>query len=400
VLVIKLALRNLFRNGRRTILSLSLVALGTAALFLVRGYGVDIATFTKEIAIRNVWHLQIATETYWEGERDGYDYLISPEVLAQVREILAEEPQVVSYTTSLRIEGLIGTEEKGTTIFIAFGVEPVNPIPVPEIKEGRGLEPDDLEAMLIERELAEQLELEVDDTLVVKARTIDGLYHTGNVKIAGIYHVEGLRGPVITPISFNQMMRGTDRISTIAVKLADDGATQEVALRLQTALEDNALPGLKVKTWEELADFHHQLVLFLNLIFGFIGLVIFLLVFFSVLEGLTMAFFERIREVGTIRAIGTRRHQVFGMFLSEGVLLGLFSGLLGVALGWGIGSLINAAGVTYTGPMGRPMPLRIALGLDVALAPFLVALVATVISAIYPAYRAAKLEIAGALRFV
>ncbi|MCL0070922.1 FtsX-like permease family protein [Dehalococcoidia bacterium] len=398
--MIKLALRNLLRNRRRTILSLLLIAFGIAALFLVRGYGVDIATFTKEIAIRNVWHLQIATEAYWEGERHGYDYLISPEVLAQVREILAEEPQVVSYATMLRMEGIIGTEQKGTAIFIAFGVEPANPIPVPEIKEGRGLEPDDLEAMLIERDLAEQLDLEVDDTLAVKARTVDGLYHTGNVKIAGIYHVEGLMGPVITPVSFNQMMRGTDRISTIAVKLADDGATQEVALRLQTALEDNALPGLKVKTWEDLADFHHQLVLFLNLIFGFIGLVIFVLVFFSVLEALTMAFFERVREVGTVRAIGTRRHQVFGMFLSEGVFLGLFSGLLGVVLGWGIGSLINSGGISYTGPLGQPVPLGIALGLDVAWAPFLLGLVATTISAIYPAYRAAKLEIASALRFV
>ncbi|MCL0049427.1 ABC transporter permease, partial [Dehalococcoidia bacterium] len=69
-------------------------------------------------------------------------------------------------------------------------------------------------------------------------------------------------------------------------------------------------------------------------------------------------------------------------------------------LGWGIGSLINAAGITYPGPGGRPVPLGIALGLDVAWAPFLLGLVATTISAIYPAYRAAKLEIASALRFV
>ncbi|MCL0088133.1 FtsX-like permease family protein [Dehalococcoidia bacterium] len=401
VLVIKLALRNLLRNRRRTILSLLLIAFGIAALFLFRGYGVDVAAMARESAIRQVWHLRIATEAFWDGERYGYDYLIAPEVLAGVREILAEDPQVVSYTTGLSLMGLLGTEEKGTTTFLAIGAEPGNPVPLPEIKEGRPLKDGDLGAMLITQDLARELGLQPGDNLVVKARTVDGLYHAANAEVAGIYHVPGLGGNmVIAPVSFNQMMRGTDRISTIAVKLADHGATEEVALRVQTALEENDLAGLRVKTWQELADFHHQLVLFLNLIFGFIGLVIFVLVFFSVLGALTMAFFERIREVGTVRAIGTRRHQVFGMFLSEGVFLGLFSGLLGVALGWGIGSLINVAGITYPGPLGQPVPLGIALGLDVAWAPFLLALVATTISAIYPAYRAAKLEIASALRFV
>ncbi|MCL0074317.1 FtsX-like permease family protein [Dehalococcoidia bacterium] len=402
MLVIKLALRNLFRNRRRTILSLLLIALGTAALFLFRGYNVDVITAIKDSAIDRLGHLQIATETYWEEERYGYDYLISPEVVAQVKEILAEEHQAVSYTANLRLEGLIGTELKGTS-FWAFGVEPANPVPDLEIKGGRRLEQTDLEAVLISPLLAERLDVEVGHYLMVTARTVHGDFKSGNVKVVGIYRPAGaIRDrAVITPIAFNQMMRETDRIGRIVVKLADHGATEEVALRVQRVLEENDLAGLRVRTWEDLAGFYHLLALFLNSVFGFIGLVIFLLVLFSVLEALTMAFFERIREVGTVRAIGTRRHQVFGMFLSEGVLLGLFSGLLGVALGWGIASLINAAGLTYTLPIaGERLPFRIALGLDVAWAPFLLALVATTISAIYPAYRAAKLEIASALRFV
>ncbi|MCL0082242.1 FtsX-like permease family protein [Dehalococcoidia bacterium] len=401
VLVIKLALRNLFRNRRRTILSLSLIALGTAALFLFRGYNVDVITAVKDSAIERHGHFQIATEAYWEGGRYGYDYLISPELLAGVKEVLAEEPQVISYSTNLGLEGLIATEEKSMPV-VAIGIQPGNPVPDVEVKEGRRLEQADLEAVLISPGLARALEIEVGDYLMVTARTVHGDFKSGNVKVAGISRPGEIEGTtVITPISFNQMMRETDRIGRIVVKLDDHGATEEVALRVQRALEGNDLAGLRVRTWEDLAWFHHLLALFLNSVFGFIGLVIFLLVLFSVLEALTMAFFERIREVGTVRAIGTRRHQVFGMFLIEGVLLGLFSGLLGVALGWGIGSLINVAGLTYILPIaGEKLPFRIALGLDVAWAPFLVALVATTISAIYPAYRAAKLEIASALRFV
>jgi putative ABC transport system permease protein len=275
-------------------------------------------------------------------------------------------------------------------------------VPDLEVKEGRRLKPEDLGAMLLSPDFADQLGVEEDDPLVVTATTVDGLLNTRNVEVVGLYSPLGIGGRiVIAPVSFIQMVRHTDRFASIAVKLADQHATGEVALRLQRTLEDNDLPGLKVRTWMELADFYHQVGLFLDSIFGFVSLVIFLLVFFSVLEGLTMAFFERIREVGTVRAIGTKRCEIFGVFLSEGVFLGFFSGLAGVALGWGIGGLINIAGLTWISPIGGvQMPFRITLGLGIASMPFLVALGATAISAIYPAYQAAKLEIANALRFV
>lgn len=401
MLVIKLALRNLFRNRRRTILSLSLIALGTAALFLFRGFSEEITGGIRHNAINQAGHLSIVTEAFWEGVREGYDYLISPEVVAQVKGILAAEPQVISYSAQHLMDGLIGTEEK-SSIFLAFGVEPANPRPEMEIKEGRPLKPGDMEAVLLTPEFADVLGVGVGDRLEVTARTVDGRFSTGHLEVVGLYRPRGIGGVgVIAPVSFIQMMRDTDRISGIAVKLADERVTEEVALRLQRVLDEKDLPGLKVRTWSEAMPFYHQLGLFMGTIFSFIGLVIFLLVFFSVLEGLTMAFFERIQEVGAVRAIGTRRHQIFGMFLSEGVLLGLFSGLVGVALGCGIGGLINIAGLTWTPPVGHgDLPFRIALGLHIASVPFLVALVATTISAIYPAYRAAKLEIASALRFV
>jgi putative ABC transport system permease protein len=274
-----------------------------------------------------------------------------------------------------------------------------------EIKEGRRLEAGDRQAMLLSPSLAEELGVEVDDHLVVTTVTVYGLDSTGNVEVIGIYRPGGIGGiggiTVITPVYFIQMMRDTDRIARMAVKLTHERATEEVALHLQRALEENDLRGLEVRTWWELAPAYHFLGLFLDSIFGFVSVVILLLVFFSVLEGLTMAFFERIQEIGAMRAIGTKRHHVFGMFLNEGMILGLLSGLLGVALGWGIGALINVAGLTWISPLHPdPLPFRIALGLDIARVPFLVALGATAISAIYPAYRAAKLEIANALRFV
>jgi putative ABC transport system permease protein len=401
MIVVKLAMRNLSRNRRRTVLSLLLIALGTAALFLLRGYTAEVYTGIKEVYIDMYWNFQIAKEALWEEEFRSYEYIIPKETLSQVERLLVQEPEVVSYTTYLGLTGLVGTEERSTAFF-AFGVEPANPAPDLKVKEGRKLESGDLEAALISPDLAKELDIKPGDYLVVMATTVDGVYNAGNLKVVGIFASEAFEGNVaVVPISFVQRLLNTDGVSRITVKLTDDRATEEVVQRLQKALEENGLAELKIKTWEELADFYHRVRSFLGSIFGFVSLVVFLLVFFSVLEGLTMAFFERIREVGTVRAIGTKRHQVFGMFLSEGLLLGLVSGLLGVALGWGLGSLINIAGLTYLPPLAaEPMPFRIALGFDTAWVPFLLALWATTVSAIWPAWRAAKLEIAEALRFV
>ena len=114
-----------------------------------------------------------------------------------------------------------------------------------------------------------------------------------------------------------------------------------------------------------------------------------------------MSFLERTREVGTIRAVGTRRFQVFAMFLMEGVILGAVGGFLGILAGTGLGALINYGGITWVPPGAiEPIPLQIQLGLSVALFPFFTALISTFLSTLYPAWKNARLSIVKALSYV
>jgi len=139
----------------------------------------------------------------------------------------------------------------------------------------------------------------------------------------------------------------------------------------------------------------------MNVVFSFMTVAIFTLVFFSILEAMTMSFFERIREIGTIRAIGTKRYEVLRMFLEEGLLVGLIGGALGLALGWGLGSLINAAEIMYNPPgWSVKIPIEIQLSLRGGAVPFLAAVFSTLVSTFYPAYRATRVEIVEALRYV
>lgn len=399
--MLKIALRNVFRNRRRTLLNLLLIALGTAALVLLRGYTQDTFEAVKEEFIGGLWHLQITHKGYWDGKFKGYEYIIPEETVAWLKERLRSEGEVVAVASQLRMTGLVGTQERSTS-FLAIGIEPGNaPDWTAKVDQGRPLTQGDISKAVISTGLADNLGVGLEDYLVVMTTTVEGVYNAGNLQIVGLQKDQG-RYAVVHEEFVRRMLR-TQGAERIYVKLTSDRATERKREQFQKLLADNGHSDLEVKSWVDLADFYQRVREFLGTLFAFVGLVIFILVFFSVLEALTMAFFERMREIGTIRAIGTKRAQVFAMFLSEGVLLGVIGGLVGLGLGVGIGFFINSLGLSYMPPVpgaDEPIPFRIALGLNTLLWPFLIALTSTLISTLYPAWRAGRIAIAEALRYI
>jgi len=128
---------------------------------------------------------------------------------------------------------------------------------------------------------------------------------------------------------------------------------------------------------------------------------VFILAFFGIMQVLTMSFMERTREVGTIRAVGTKRRQVFAMLMTEGILLGLLGGAVGIALGFVLGGLINISGLGWMYPGAtEPMPVAIQLLLANAIAPMIIAAIASFLSTIYPARQAALTNVVKALHYV
>src|SRR5205823_14667528 len=95
----------------------------------------------------------------------------------------------------------------------------------------------------------------------------------------------------------------------------------------------STLRDVEFKEWSELASFYHQVVLLYNGIFGFLGIVVFAIVVFSVANTILMSVLERTREIGTLMAIGTPRGTVWRMFLLEGLFIGLLGGVLGLMAG-------------------------------------------------------------------
>lgn len=412
--MLKVALRNVFRNRRRTLLSLLLIALGTASLFVFKGYFDFINWGMGQEAVLQYGHLQIADPHLWDATAEGYEYLISKEKLDQIVTILKKDPDFEDYTLRLTFTGIVGTEKK-SSVFVANGVAPESEIASFKflLHEGDNLQPGAQNTVLLGVGLAKQLGIRKEDLgprddfpgppVVVMAATVSGQYNARNLFVTGLLETgqpEYDARLAAVPLSFAQSILNTPSVEKVIVKLKTIEATEPAKARLETAFAE-AGTNLKIKTWDDLAIFRKQATAWFGAIYRFIGVAIFVLVFFSILEVMTMSFFERMREIGTIRAIGTKRSQVFSIFLSEGLFIGLLGGLIGLALGWGVGWLINGANVRYEPPgYAIEVPLRIRLVLENALVPFLTAAFSTLVSTLYPALRAARVRVVEALRYV
>lgn len=399
---LSLARRNLLRNRRRTLLALAIIALGVAMSYAVIGYVDDVNLIFRDVLVSQFGNFQIASPLLWEGKTQEFAYLIEPATLGKLEELLQGHPEVDGYTMQLGFSGLITTERK-TKVVQATGVLPGNRAVDygSMVVDGQGLKAGDSGKALIGRTLVKQLQLGPGSYFNLTTTTVAGAFNVGPLQVAGIFSLnnEQLEGSLIfIPLAYGQTLLNTSGVDRVIVTLREAGETDRLAATVQRELEAAGL-GLEVRTWVQLVDFYRQIKGFLNVLFGFLTVAISGLVFFIILQVLTLAFSERTREVGTIRALGTKRRHVFAILVAESAMLGFLGGLLGLGLGWLLGQGFNALGIGWTPPGGlEPLPVRVRLTWANAWLPLVISLCATLLSSLYPSAHAARLEIVEALR--
>lgn len=400
----RLALRNLSRNRRRTLLSAGIIALGCALSLIVLGFVERSRSLIQETTVQQFGNLQIADPKLLDGTAEGFDYLVAPAVRARVESLVRAERGVVGTTVQLSISGLLAVR-RTTAVVRAVGVVPKNGVLDYDdlVVAGRGLKPDDVGAVLVGQTLADELGLRVGDFVNLTATTVAGAFNVSPLEVVGVFRfssAEVERSQVFVPLPFAHLLLATDGVDRIVVRLDRLGRTWAAARAIGGKLSAAGLP-LAVRTWDVLSPFYRGLSGFFDLLFGFLVAAVFILVFFIVLQILTLSFLERTREVGTIRALGTRQGEVFGLFVEESLWLGLVGGGVGVVAGIGLALLFNAAGVPWQ-PPGTVQ--AVTLGVDftapVILIPFLVSVVSTLASAFLPAYQATRVSVVDTLRTV
>jgi len=412
--IARLALRNLARNRRRTALSLAVVAAGTAALVVTAGFVRFSFDGLRAAMIHGgLGHLEIADAAAAAARGAALDRPASPALAdwREVRRALEALPHVTAVGANLHLMGLAQSADGRSVSFVGVGAEPDRERRMGfevRLREGSDLPAaapaPGADAALLARGLAESLGVRAGEVVTLVATTPEGTLNALDVTVAGVVTtgVAELDTRFLKlPLASAQRLAQTDSVSNLLVGLDDTRATGAALAAARAALAGRAAP-LAVTPWSERAPFYGQVRdLYLG-IFVFLGTIVVVLVVLAASNTLVMSIMERVREIGTLRAIGTGRGQIAALLVAEAAWLGALGALAGAALGLGAVLGLNAAGLRMPPPPGAvdPIDLRLALVPEAFAGGALLMILVLVLAALLPAARAARLAIVDALGHV
>jgi len=192
-------------------------------------------------------------------------------------------------------------------------------------------------------------------------------------------------------------------VSEIAIRVRSLGrvgeAAQNIRARLDQGGQKQGKSGFEIHTWAQLSPFAN-IANMIDVMTYFIKLMLIAIVLISILNVMIMAVYERVREIGTIAAIGTSPRKILSLFLVEGFCLGLVGAVVGVLFGLGIIFILNLSKITFN--FGQATGLILAPTIDpleVIMASIMVIAV-SVLASLQPAYKASRMEPIEALRHV
>jgi putative ABC transport system permease protein len=404
-----LAFRNLFRNSRRTMMTLIMVGGGVTGLLLVGGFFAFMFWGLRENTINGgLGHIQIFTADHFNRDEvrvldtgiDNWRHVAaSIETGGHVRGVA---PRIEFY-------GMVSNGDK-SSVFMGSAVDPSAEASLgfypTRFDSGRELDskPGGEVEALIGTGLAKSMNVKVGDGLTLLAMTSDGALNGVDVEIVGIVH-SGIaemdaRYLRITLASAQRLLQ-SDRVTNLVVGLDRTENTDQVASELAPRLR--GLPQkLMLKKWIDLATYYKQVRSLFSTIFVFLGVIVFFMVLMSSVNTLLMTMFERTREIGTMLAMGTPRAWIVALFMFEATLIGILGALVGVVGGNLLGVLLNHSGLALPPPPGNtfPMPFKVLHVPSLMIGSSLLVIVSLALASILPAIRASRLQIAEALAHV
>ncbi|MGD9376383.1 MAG: FtsX-like permease family protein, partial [Anaerolineae bacterium] len=328
---------------------------------------------------------------------------------AAVRAALAQ-PQVIAATKRIETSGMVSSRE-GTFPVVITGIEPEREEAVSlvagEIVQGRYLNANDGDVILIGQALAKTLEVTVGDRISMVGRATHEQMRRRTMTVAGVFGI-GIpdiekRMVYISLVEAQTLFDLRDQATEVAAYLESVGQESLVVPSLQAAL-----PGYEVDAWDTLDPSTKETMEMEDQIMGIFGLVILLIAGVGILNLMLMAVFERTREIGIMAAMGLKRREIVILFLLEGVLIGLLGTLVGSVLGGLVTLYYGTVGLEWAGAATEYSELAALLGgriyfsvgLDVLLNRSLTVAIIAALASLYPAWQASKREPAEALHYV
>lgn len=402
-LLLMLAWRNIWRNRRRSVLTILAVIFASFLSSLQRG----LATGTWEVNVRNTVEMFAG---YLQVQRAGYQdnpsltkNLTYP---ATLRSILQQTEGITGFAPRIQGDGLVSFRDRSSGVLL-MGLEPDAEQRVSRfhrrVIEGRYLAPDGQDEVVVGTTLLANLGAHVGDTLVVLAQGFDGVLGNLKFRIVGSIRM-GVQnfdaGTILMTVGAAQELLAMEgRVSVVAISIDDLNELQEVRTHLQGGIDAASIGQTMVLTWDEVMPDLAQAMAFDRIGDFFFMIVLIVIVTFGILNTVLMSVTERFREFGVSLAVGMRPSQLVVQVLVESFYMISIGILTGASLGYAVNAYVKEHPIVFTGDFEDIyaqygfLPQMVGstelwvLGQVVA-----VIVVASLLSLIYPLYRVARLE--------
>ncbi len=400
-LLAPLAWRNLWRNPRRTVITLIVVSVGLWSILAVASFITAWAQSSRDATLRLlIAQGQIHAEGYLDNP--NINRLMDPPEGALLEAL--NQPDISNWVARLELPAVVQSEYKTLPVSVV-GVDPaaerrISSVPE-KLVEGRYLSGPADDGAVIGLNLAKRLNTALGRRVILMITAEDGWLEERSFDVVGIYDADTAFEDtyIFTGRTAMQDMVGLDgKIAQIAFEVPDDAALEGVVARLQAAA-----PALDVRQWRTLSLIMGAMDATMGgVIFIWMG-VMMVMISIGVINTQLMAVFERTHEFGLLRALGLKPGHVLALVALEAVLLIGLGVLTGMAAGagtvWGLSDGIDlsafgkALEAFKTGDVLYPEINPI----DYVIFPLAIWLLGVLV-ALWPAWRAAKIAPVEAMR--
>lgn len=398
-----IAWRNVWRSKIRSLVVIISIFLGVWALICMMSFTSAMVNDYVDNAIRyQTAHLQIHHPDFVEDQELKYTLSDGEQIYADLK--TDDSYSAVSIRTV--VNGMIKSS-RGAQGMTIRGIEPEAEKALSRLDEklleGKFLNAEKKNQILISQELAEKLGLKLRKKIVLQFQDRNGDITAGSFRVAGIYKtgntVFDLSSVLVNRSDLNRLIGTADAVHEIAIMLKEASTLAD-----QKAAIAAAYPNALVEDYREISPdikLYEQQIGISLMIFGTIFM---LALIFGIINTMLMAVLERTRELGVLMAVGMNKARVFGMILLETLILGLVGAPIGLIAGYctveyfgnrGIDLGAFAEGIERFGMSTMIYPQ---LDSQIYLQLMFAVIITSVIAALYPARKATKLKPLEAIR--
>jgi putative ABC transport system permease protein len=326
-----------------------------------------------------------------------------------LKSILDQQPEIAAYSPRLKFGGMFSNFVETTNIRLVavypereFATVPLLPSRIIEgekaLKRGE---------ILVPTLLAKGMGVKVGDTVVVVATNKDGSVNGKQFRVSGV--VEGITGPggrdgyIHFEDAVELLRMEEPEVSEVAIRMKDFSKlhrfTKKIESLLSGELNKQGKPLFEVHSWEQLTPFYN-IAKMIDMMTFFIKLMLIAIVLISIMNVMIMAVYERIREIGTIAAIGTLPGKILSLFVLEGFCLGIVGAVVGDIVGIAIVYILNISKITFDFGQQKGLLLTATITPADIVTISVTVIIVSVIASLQPAFKASRMEPIKALRHV